>query len=76
MKVRLKKILSNHNRLRTDVIEGDLAFIPVIGEIIYIIAKPLDSTQDFRKLTTSPVKKIEGNRYFTQNSVYELEILE
>lgn len=75
MKVRLKKIVSAHNNLRTDSIEGDLVNPLEVGQDIFIIAEPLDPAYDCRYIRTTKVLKIEGNRYYTKNSVYELEFL-
>lgn len=75
MKVRLTKIESSHNNLRTDIVEGDLLYWPGVGESIIVTAKPLVEG-GMRLVRTSPVSKIEGDLFHTLNSVYRLERLD
>ena len=86
MKVILKKIKSNHNNLRTDVIEGFTRELPAVGEVFWIEGEALDSlVRDrggVRLIRTSPVKTVtheeNTNLYLftTENSEYSLEVLD
>ena len=75
MKVRLTRIESSHSNLRTDTVEGDLLYWPVVGESIIITAEPLVES-GMRLVRTSSVCKIEGDLFHTRNSVYRLERLD
>ncbi len=74
--IRLKRVASSHNNLRTDELIGVLAFIPMVGECIHVVADPLDPMMSVRAVATSPVQRIEGAIYYTENSTYEIEFLE
>lgn len=75
MKVLLRKIVSTHDRVRTNEIIGECLNKLEVGNPIVIIGEPLDKTlgADYhREFTSTPIRKIEGNKYFTSNSVYEI----
>ena len=76
MRVRLTRIKSSHNNLRTDSVEGYLLYGGVeVGRPICIEGIALDIDKKYRHLRTSPVERIEGDRVFTANSEYKLEYL-
>jgi hypothetical protein len=77
MKCRLTKIKSNHNRVRTDVIEGDCE-PPEVGFCFVLVSdSPIDEGADYRYIRTTPVREIkeEGKKiiFKTNNSEYSLE---
>lgn len=75
--VRLTKIHSLHNNLRTDTIEGVTNNLPETGSSFIMFAEGLDFGT--RVITTSLVQNVEqiGNEYLfrTLNSAYKLEVL-
>ena len=78
--IKLKKISSSHNNLRTDVVEGVCLSFPEVGESFCMLSSPLVSGS-VRTIRTSKIKSIEqlkSNIYsiITQNSQYEVELLE
>ena len=75
----LTKITSNHNRLRTDVIDGCFSEQPKIGSGFLFFSKPLDKVADGRIIKTSTVINVYygANKsiiFETRNSVYKLEM--
>ena len=72
MRVVLRKMSDNTNALRTPKVEGVLVGIPTVGSTIRILAHPLDPEAEVRIVETSVVRRIEGDTYYTQNSVYHL----
>ena len=79
MQYRLTKIFSTHDRVRTNVVEGELKFTPTVGFPLQMIAPPLDKQADARFICTTPIKKIEekdGKQMIhTANSLYSLETI-
>jgi hypothetical protein len=79
MKVVLTKLVSTHNSLRTDVVEGYAPFYPTKGASFIMFSTPLEKDYDIRTITTSEVQDImyQEDRYLfkTENSTYELLIL-
>ncbi len=73
--VKLTRLESNHDNLRTSEIYGYLQTPLVIGEEIMITAKPLDASFDVRCIHTTPILAIDGNIYRTKNSVYRIEFV-
>ena len=75
--VRLTKIKSNHNRIRSKVIVGKTNELPVIGEGFQMLSQGL--VIGVRHVQTSPIELIEkiDNTYQfnTANSIYKLEVL-
>lgn len=75
----LRKIETNHQRLRTETVQGDFEKLPVVGESFVIASEPLDPAATIRIVTTSVVQKIEQRGYditfHTLNSVYGLYVL-
>lgn len=71
-KVRMTRIESNHQNLRTNAVEGYLHTELKVGNPIVVTAKPLNQSFDVRAVTTTEIERIEGNRYFTRNSIYEI----
>lgn len=86
LRVRLKKLESNHNRLRTDEIEGKCTHVPEVGYSFQMFGEALDPAMKkvggFRTVTTSTVQFCEylpGTKTFrfqTRNSKYQLEVLD
>jgi hypothetical protein len=80
MKVRLTKIKSNHNNLRTDVIEGHAENLPILGEDFFMHAAPLaivpETGRALRFIRTTPVTSITEVGFNTANSEYKLEVLD
>ena len=76
-KVRLTKIRSNHNNLRSNIIVGETNELPKVGEGFQMLSEGIDFGT--RHVWTSPIKHLEkmNNTYQfnTENSVYKLEIL-
>lgn len=77
IRVRLRKVTSTHNNLRTDVIDGFTSTMPEIGRpfVIYNY-EPLDLDEGARYVITSPVVAVEGSTFRTMNSTYALEVLD
>lgn len=83
LRVRLRKIESTHDRVRTDVIEGDLVNDLQEGASCMIMGEALTPTirdeGGVRWFESTPIQSLvrEGNvfRFTTLNSKYELEIL-
>jgi hypothetical protein len=76
-RVRLTKLESTHNNLRTDVVEGILLSPLHLGYPIYVECEPLNKLDDYRRcVTTTPIVSIEGDIYKTKNSTYRIEVLE
>lgn len=77
--VRLTKIKSNHQNLRTDVIEGVTQELPVLGSSFRLIGESLTPGMDARFVHTTEIQFVEkmGNGYIfnTANSTYKLEVL-
>lgn len=77
--VRLTRVTSTHDRLRTDEVEGQCIGLPVIGRDFILIGKPLVEGYAFRFIQTTPVKSLKlenGSMIFTtDNSTYKLEVL-
>lgn len=74
-KVRLTRIDSTHQNLRSPSVVGWLHTPLEVGETILITADPLNKVFDGRCISTTEIERIEGNRYHTRNSVYEIEEL-
>jgi hypothetical protein len=64
------------NPLRTGSVVGFTATSPTVGEHFSIFAEPLDDTQDVRWIRTTKVEKVEGDMFFTRNSIYRWECSE
>lgn len=77
-KVKLTKIQSNHQNLRTNEILGTCMHLPVEGSVFYLMAPPLESG-NVRLVTTTVVQKVVDLGsvldFETENSSYKLEIL-
>lgn len=79
-KVRLTKIVSTHNNLRTNEIEGMSSSLPVVGQGFNLTGESLTKGMNARLVSTTEIKEIEqkGNEYIfkTLNSTYKLEVLD
>lgn len=73
----LTKISINQNALRTISVEGTAPMPPTVGlSFVVISLTPLDTTKDFRQVTTSIVQDISRTKdgaylLTTLNSTYE-----
>jgi hypothetical protein len=80
MKVKLEKLQSNHNNLRTDTVEGAAIGLPMVGESFRMVSDPIDPKKDGRFIITSPVQGFAriGNAitFVTANSTYRLTVQE
>jgi hypothetical protein len=78
--VKLTKIKSTHNNLRTDVIEGKTFKLPEVGDSFAMFGEPLTEGFDTRAVYTTEIKVCDrqGNEFMfvTENSTYKLEVLE
>lgn len=77
-KVRLTKIKSTHNILRTDVIEGESPWLPEVGKAVIVTGEGLEF--GYRVVHTTTIQSMEKidnvYRFKTRNSTYELEVLD
>jgi hypothetical protein len=76
--IKLKKIESTHENLRTDEINGMSHDLPEVGQSFTLIADPLERANPHKRVvTTTPVVKVTktGNEmvFETANSVYSIE---
>lgn len=78
-KVKLTKLQSNHNNLRTDSVEGFSLELPEVGKSFQLVGDPLTAGALFRGVFTTEIKNVErmGNEFVfhTMNSKYKLEVL-
>jgi len=77
-KVKFTKVRNTHDRLRTDIIEGEAESLPTIGKCFEMVSVGLDF--GLRYINTSVVKHIEeiNNQYqihTESGSVYMVEIV-
>ncbi len=72
IKVRFTRIESNHENLRTNSVVGWLHTPLEVGETILVTAEPLNKSFEVRCVNTTEIVRIEGNRYHTKNSTYEI----
>ncbi len=80
MNIKLVKIESTNNALRTKEVEGTTNELPKVGQRFELMGEPINNRYSMRHVSTSPVqsvgKKKEGKILFkTLNSTYELELL-
>lgn len=82
LNVKLTKIESKHQNLRTNEMVGKTGSIPEKGYDIEVFGDSLTLGMDFRKIQTSIVQESTYNKetktftFKTQNSTYTLEILD
>lgn len=83
--VRLTRIRSNHQNLRSDGVVGIVPCLPSVGEPISLRAKGFDDPSAIRIVHTTPVKRLRKRRLSggriafiidTENSRYELAVLQ
>jgi len=74
----LTKLCSNHNNVRTPIVEGECTYLPIKGRIFTMVAPPLDGAKMVRFLHTTVVQDCinDGITYMfhTRNSTYRLDI--
>ena len=77
--VKLTKLCSNHDHVRTPEIVGECGYLPIKGRIFTMVAPPLDKTKAVRFLHTTIVQDVihDGETYMfhTRNSTYRLDVL-
>lgn len=73
IRVRLTRIDSNHDNLRTVAIDGWLHTKLEVGSHILLLAEPLDGAFAVRYVRTTEIESIEGDNYRTANSTYRIE---
>jgi hypothetical protein len=78
-RVKLTKIESNHNNLRTNEVVGVTNKLPEVGMRFQMLAAPLQ-TGHVRYVDTSPIQnifKVDDNTQtlHTMNSIYEFEVI-
>jgi hypothetical protein len=81
MKVRLERLSSNHEHLRTDTVTGICDSLPVVGYSFEMWAESLDPSKDVRYIVTSKVlvvfaEDLDVIDFNTANSKYSLVLLE
>lgn len=77
-KVKFKKIHSDHDRLRTDEVEGVTRELPTEGNIFVLLCEGLEFGT--RCVNTSIVKKVEKNEntytlHTESGSIYQVDFL-
>ena len=82
-KVKLAKIQSQHNNVRTDEVIGVTCYLPALGETFQLLSEALDKSSgaNGRHVETSPVVnifRIDDNTVtiHTHYSIYEVQVLE
>ena len=78
IKVKLTRITSNHNNLRTDSVEGETEQLPTPGEDFVLLGVGLEFGT--RMVRTTPVGEVmnlseKEMEFKTKNSHYRLELL-
>lgn len=78
--VKLRKIRSTHDNLRTDIVEGYIDALPEVGESVRLFGEPLDPKFNARLIFTTPIKEFQCRtatymEFKTANSEYALEVL-
>lgn len=77
-KVELEKVKNDHDRLRTDKIEGVTRELPVVGKSFILLGEGLEFGT--RCVNTSPVKEVskDGHKYTIKTesgSIYSVSFL-
>ena len=77
MNVKLTKLYSTHNRVRTNIIIGQCESWPAVGQSFTMTAPPLHIAYGMRVVVTTPIVELEGSErlcvFKTHNSTYRLE---
>lgn len=78
IRVRLTRLVSKHNNLRTDVVDGEIDSWPVVGSHLWLTGDGLDDKNAMRSVYTTEVKEIrslaDGScELDTLNSTYKIE---
>lgn len=77
--VRLTKVKSTHQNLRSDVIEGTTYELPKVGNSFSMFGPPLNTEASFRGVYTTEIKVCErvGDQFqfVTENSTYKLDVI-
>ncbi len=83
-KVRFKKIKADHNRIRSETIEGHAVELPQLGKPFVFVGESVDKTVNssggMRMVNTSRIMEIDRQgEVFTctteNNSIYEITVL-
>jgi len=81
VKVKLVRLESNHNNLRSSVILGECDDLPKVGHVFQMEGPPFDPNGGRRYVTTTPVTEssslpnVSKIVFKTKNSKYRLEVL-
>ena len=80
IRVRLTRLASENQNLRTPSVEGTTYQLPTIGCCMVVWGEPLDPQADIRMVKTSEIQAVyarqgQGQRFDTFNSQYLLEVL-
>jgi hypothetical protein len=80
--VRLVRLKSNHQNLRTSKIKGVTQRLPIIGEPFILFAPPLEEgnlriigTTEVQSIKTAHEEGVDVHYFTTVNSDYKVEIL-
>ena len=77
--VKLTKIESNHDHLRTNEVEGVTNILPEVGKNFTLIGEPLTDGANVRIINTTEIKSVDKEEntiiFKTLNSTYQLDIL-
>lgn len=82
LKVKLIKVESNHDNVRTDEMLGMSGFIPEVGYGFQIIGEALVADYNCRVIQTTKISEVDFDKetrtftFKTKNSTYRLEILD
>lgn len=78
-RVRLVRLESTHNNMRTDEIIGECIALPKEGERFIMTAPPLKTPHGHREIVTTPVLHVVRGPFChlfkTKNSSYQLDLL-
>ena len=78
--VKLERISSDNNNLRSNKVEGTCLDLPQSGRSFVMFGEPIDSSKDVRWVMTSVVQEVQKDedvvQFTTMNSEYKLVILD
>lgn len=79
-KVQFTRIESNHQNLRTNEMLGRAPEMPEVGKELYLFGESLTNYMGTRLIRTTEIKDVQLKdgvyRFTTQNSTYEMKVLE
>lgn len=71
--VRLTRVASTHDHVRTPSVTGVCAHLPEVGRSFLMTAPPVDAWAAVRVVVTTEVLTVSGPVFTTENSVYRLD---